>query len=264
MNENDFVVTDLLKKEIEDWEEERKWFQETNAFNFIRQHLDERLLVVVGNQESIRFLKTELDSFNNKDGVLRCCSLFLCVIHGGSLNHDKLMDETESEFYRTLKATFEAFDINQSISRKEVLDNLDTHLNIYLKKKDGQYSVLHHRLLDFLFYYFGQRYQQLIINFADSEMIRDRTVLQSLDIIPQEFTILIDGQNETDYIQRLVNDMLSDHINDVLYNHQMIHKDFRSKLVSHLQKLNDDDLTVTYVFSSIILKQTEKHPKCYL
>lgn len=424
MNGNDFVITDVFNKEIEDWEEERKWFVQTNAFNVIRQHLDERLLVVVGNpgmgksmllhqmglylkttkgytvfscldpsdidsqfrknkkqvfilddacgrftlvkssidrwkqkeniiarvfkskqaiilascrsqifqekqcqsllifsgcvcdlnasdcaitkqeklniaykylsqntivgiesdlqsfdmfpllcrlykyreirrvvssfQNPFDFLKTELDLFNNKDGGLRCCSLFLCVIHGGSLNHAKLMDETESEFSRTLTAIFEKFEIKQSISRKNVIDSLDTHLNIYLKKKDGQYSVLHDRLLDFLFYYFGQRYQQLIINFADSEMIRDRTLLQSLDITPQEFTILIDKQNETEYIQRLVKDMLSDHINDVLYNHHMIYKDFRSKLVSHLEKLNDDDLTITYIFSNIILNANKK------
>ncbi|VDI19545.1 Hypothetical predicted protein [Mytilus galloprovincialis] len=208
--------------------------------------------------DPFNFYKEEMDGFYKEDGWIRCCSLFLCVINSGLLNQTILMDESESVFWQKFKTIFAEFGLKPDLSRKSVIDSLDTLVNSYIKKRDDEFHILHDRLFDFLCYYFGQRHQRLMINYADSRMIRDRTLLKSLGKIPQEFTILIDRQNETEYIHRLVKDMLSGYLDDVLYNHQIRYEDFRLKLLAHLQKLDDSDLTVTNIFSDFVIDENEK------
>lgn len=208
--------------------------------------------------DPFRLYNDELQGFYDEVDKSKWCSLFLCVIHNGCINQAILMDESESDFSKTFKIIFAQFGLNADNSRQIVLESLDGLVNIYLKKRDNEFHVLHDELLGFLCYYFGKHQEQLMINYADSEIIRDRTLLQSFRSISQEFTIIIKNQNENDYLERLVKDMLSGNINDVLYNHQMIHKDFRSKLVSHLQKLDDEDLTVTNILSNFVWDENEK------
>ncbi|XP_071124326.1 serine/threonine-protein phosphatase 6 regulatory ankyrin repeat subunit B-like [Mytilus edulis] len=214
-----------------------------------------------------KFYKEELDNFYEEVDRMRCCFLFLCVLHSGCLNEAILMENADSDdFSRTLKIIFSNFRLDSKMSPKRILDILDTLLNTYLKKKNGQYYVIHDRLFDFLCYYFGQRYQSLVISYSDSEIIRDRTLLKSLETslqnfietTPQEFTILIDKKYENEYIERLIQDMLSGYIDDVLYNHQVGHKDFRDRLLIHLQELDDDDVTVTCVLSEFVLDENER------
>ncbi|VDI33790.1 Hypothetical predicted protein [Mytilus galloprovincialis] len=208
--------------------------------------------------DPFNFYREELDGFYKEDGGIKCCSLFLCVIHNGWLDQTILMDESDSVFLPKFKTIFAEFGFNQDMSKENVIGSLDTLLNIYLKKRDDEFHILHDRLFDFLCFYFGQRHQQLMIKYADSRMIKDRTVLKTLQTSPHEFTILIDRQNENDYIHRLVKDMLSGYLDDVLFNNQIRYKDFRLKLLAHLQKLDDDDLTVTNVFSDIVIDENDK------
>ncbi|VDI07446.1 Hypothetical predicted protein [Mytilus galloprovincialis] len=208
-------------------------------------------------KEPFNFYGEELDRFCKEGDGIKCCTLLLCVIHSGCLDPAVLMEEFESEFSQTLETIFENFGLVHKISRQSIIDSFDT-LNTYLEKRNGHFCVLNDRLFDFLCYYFGKNYPQLIINFADSEIIRDRTLLKSLRFCPLEFTILIDAKHENEYLERLVKDMLSGFIDDVLYNHQMIHEGFRYKLLSHLQELDDGDVTVTRVLSEYVLDGNER------
>lgn len=204
------------------------------------------------------FYKEEMNGFYKEDGGIRCCSLFLCVINNGCLDQTILMDESESVIWPNFTIVFAEFGLKPDLSRKSVIDSLDTLVNIYLKKRNDEFHILHDRLFDFLCYYFGERHQQLMMNYADSRMIRDRTLLDTSQTSSQEFTIIIERQNESDYIQRLVKDMLSGYLDDVLYNHQIRYEDFRLKLLAHLQKLDDNDLTVTNVFSDFVIDESGK------
>lgn len=178
--------------------------------------------------------KEELDSFYTENDRLKCCSLFLSVIHNGCFNQALLMEESESDFSQTLETIFASFALDPKLNPKRIIDGLDTSLNTYLTKRNGQFHVLHDRLFDFVCSYFGEHYQHLIINYADSDIIRDRTLFKSLQTCPQEFTIIID---ENEYMERLIRNMLSGYIDDVLYNHQIGYEVFRKNLLAHLEKI---------------------------
>lgn len=256
LNAGDCATNNQQKLEIADKYLSQKTISE------IKQHIDDfdmfpllcRLYTNEGKGEAITFFQDpfnlyteELDRFYKEDDGIKCCSLFLCVLHSGYLNHAIL---SESDFAQKFKLIFELFALNQDISSKRITEILDTLLNTYLKKINGEYWVLHDRLFDFLCYYFGQRYQQLIINYADSNIIRDRTFCKSLHASPQDFTILIDSNYENEYIERLLRDMLNGYIDNVIYNQQIHFEGFRLKFLSHIKELD--------VFGEFVLDANEK------
>lgn len=256
LNAGDCAINNQQKLEIADKYLSQKTISE------IKQYIDDfemfpllcSLYKNKENWEAITFFRDpfnlyteELDRFYNEDGGIKCCSLFLCVIHSGYLNQSIL---SESDFAQKFKPIFELFALNHDISSKQITESLDTLLNTYLKKINGEYWVLHDRLFDFLCYYFGQSYQQLIINYADSNIIRDRTLCKSLHARPQDFTILIDSNFENEYIERLIRDMLSGYIDNVIYNQQIHYEGFRLQFLSHIKELD--------VFGEFVLDANEK------
>lgn len=196
--------------------------------------------------DPFKFYTEELNRFYKEDGGIKCCSLFLCVIHSGCLNQATLIEQSKSEFAHAIKSTCPLLEF----TAERIHQSLDTLLNTYLKKINDEYWVLHDRLFDFLCHYFGQRYQQLIINYADSNIIRDRTLCKSLDASPQDFTIRIDSNFENEYIERLIRDMLSGYIDNVIYNQQIQDEGFRLKFLSYMKELD--------VFGEFVLDANEK------
>ncbi|CAG2250680.1 Putative ankyrin repeat protein MM_0045 [Mytilus edulis] len=203
--------------------------------------------------DAVQFFKNPFNIYTEEIDALyelldqtKFCALFFLVIYNGYFDVS-FFTKDESEQERQTREDFvEDCGIPRNTLRQRILEQLKSLVPLFVRSNNdlsGQvisFSAIHDKTFDFLCYYFGNRFQQSFLRFADSEMLNERTMLKSLvstDEDVEEFTILIDDFNEDRYFKRIVDQWSSGKLASLFYSRQMNYETYRNKLINFLNRL---------------------------
>ncbi|CAC5423968.1 unnamed protein product [Mytilus coruscus] len=189
--------------------------------------------------------QNELDNLSRygDEGILRICSLALCVIFDNQLEEEQWFEgKLTNEQKHIIEDICDACEINRITSKAKLKKALDTLDGTFICKQNGIYKTVHDKLFDFLAHYFGQKMIRCLIDHGDSDLVRERFVWEkSLDNKKSyiDFIIKIPDKYLESYLERFVKDWSAGMVSDVLSNINMEDSLFRQQLLQYLQKLDN-------------------------
>ncbi|CAG2188628.1 unnamed protein product [Mytilus edulis] len=147
----------------------------------------------------------EIDALHLLLDKTKFCALFFLVIFNGSLNVSVLTNCESEQDRQKREDFFEECGIQRNTLRQRILEQLESLVPLFVKSNYSlsrqviSFSAIHDKTFDFLCFYFGNKFQKSFLQFADSKMLYERTVLESLispDKTVEDFTIWIADVNE--------------------------------------------------------------------
>ncbi|XP_063447888.1 uncharacterized protein LOC134727436 [Mytilus trossulus] len=191
------------------------------------------------------FLQNPLDFYWNefeKLEVEELCTLFLFTAFNGAI---------ESEYTKSDKQTIStianAFIEPSHSVQLDITNLIPKSLNLlegkFLVKKNDVFTPKHNGLFDIICYYFGTKKQNTFIQYAHAQVIGQRTIFESLNLKNlQQFTILINKENEEMYFKRMVQNIRNGKIWDSLNNFQLINiLQFKLRFDAYLKRLSNTE-----------------------
>lgn len=191
------------------------------------------------------FLQNPLDFYWNefeKLEVEELCTLFLFTAFNG-LIESKF---TKSENKQTISTIANAF-IEPSHIQLDITNLISKSLNLlggkFLVKQNDVFTPKHNGLFDIICYYFGTKKQDIFIQYAHAQVIGQRTIFESLNLKNlQQFTILINKENEEMYFKRIVQNIRHGKIWDSLNNFQLLNiLQFKLRFDAYLKRLSNTE-----------------------
>ncbi|XP_076082674.1 uncharacterized protein LOC143053779, partial [Mytilus galloprovincialis] len=205
-----------------------------------------------GNNEDVKeFFKNPFNVYQNEldnlsrhgdEGILRICSLALCVIFDNQLEEEWFQGKMTNEQKHVIEDICDACEINRITSKTKLNKALDTLDGTFICKQNGIYKTVHDKLFDFLAHYVGQKMIGCLIDHGDSDLVRERFVWEkSLDNKKSniDFIIKIPDEYLESYLERFIKDWSAGRVSDVLSNINMEDSLFRQQLLQYLQQLDN-------------------------
>lgn len=211
-----------------------------------------------------RFLNDPFDSYNEKlddlfhdckEGKYKFSALLLLVVCNNWLRKELLEGKNDS-MKKLLKTIMEECGINERLTGKSLISQLDTLTGSYLVNENGVYHTIHDKLFDYLAYYFGTKneatkteFTELLIQHANKDFVLQRFQIKQTRRLDTEkekdYVILIPDDRVLLYIKRVFNDMKhsQDIGRDIRNNRNRNNETFQKELQTFINKLNNDEIT---------------------
>lgn len=220
---------------------------EKNIFTYSCFPLKCKLFEERGQDDPLKFFKNHFDVYTDeldkleKTDKSKYCALFLTVVFNGCIDAKTLVEEAPDEFTShtdtQVKSICAKFRVD-AVSKIET--KLESLLNVYLKKNNNSFLVIHDTMFDFLCSYFGRKSQREFIQFADIRVLQERAIFKSLSqsklTEKDDFTVDIAEENKFLYFNRLINEMKKGQVQAVFYNIQMKLPNFRQMMIQAFNK----------------------------
>ncbi|XP_063416033.1 uncharacterized protein LOC134697681 [Mytilus trossulus] len=189
---------------------------------------------------------SEFDNIKEEPQKLKYFTIVLIVICNGELRfplkEDSDYNLVHMEVY--LQNLCEECGIFSGTSKTDILMQMNSLVGTFLKiehycNKAGNemviYRPIHAKLFDYMCYHCGlkQNFQNVIIKYACSSLLSQRTCLESLPGT-EETPIVICPENEKEFFNRIIRDILEVYSEDVLRSPQMKCLEYRQKLIRFL------------------------------
>ncbi|VDI12122.1 Hypothetical predicted protein [Mytilus galloprovincialis] len=167
---------------------------------------------------------------------MQCCALVLCVLYYDGFDTDwlKLKSILETEKRNKIEDIVKEFDIDLSKekSRKTLKLCFDTLDGTYLRRRGTYYRMIHDMIHKLAVIICGQKLTECFIKHVSSVFIRDYFIFKSVTDAPvNDDVIMLSGDEEEVYFQRLLNDLNRLIITSTFHNKQLKYKPFREKLI---------------------------------
>jgi ABC-type oligopeptide transport system ATPase subunit len=171
------------------------------------------------------------------------CVLFLCMLHNGCIDLSSFLSEFQNTESRIkFEYIFDQCGINRGTSSREIITQLDCLRGSCVELKKERYVLIHDTLLDFLCCYFGEKFPEIVIKYADKNIIFERIQLKSISACHEKYIIEISEDFEREYFQRISKEILNGNIIEALDSPQMQYKQYQVKMVHILQQLDKQKL----------------------
>ncbi|XP_052085333.1 uncharacterized protein LOC127722974 isoform X12 [Mytilus californianus] len=187
--------------------------------------------------------QNELDNLSRygDDGILRICSLALCVIFNNQLEEKWFKGKLTDEQKHIIEDICDACELNRSTSKAKLKKSLDTLDGTFICKQNGIYRTVHDKLFDFLAHYYGQKMIECLIDHGDSDLVRERFIWQKSPDDKNsniDFIIEIPDDYLESYLKRFIKDWSAGKVSLVFSNNNMKVSSFRQQLLQYLQQLD--------------------------
>ena len=171
------------------------------------------------------------------------CVLFLCMLHNGCIDLSSFLSEFQNTESRIkFEYIFDQCGIKRGTSSREIITQLDCLRGSCVELKKGRYVLIHDTLLDFLCCYFGEKFPEIVIKYADKNIIFERIQLKSISACHEKYIIEISKDFEREYFQRISKEILNGNIIEALDSPQMQYKQYQVKMAHILQQLDKQKL----------------------
>jgi hypothetical protein len=118
------------------------------------------------------------------------CVLFLCMLYNGCIDLSSFLSEFQNTENRLkLENIFDQCGIERGTGSQQIITQLDCLRGSYVELKNKRYVLLHDTLLDFLCCYFGERFPEIVIKYADKQIIFERIQLKSISAYHEKYII---------------------------------------------------------------------------
>jgi ABC-type oligopeptide transport system ATPase subunit len=174
------------------------------------------------------------------------CVLFLCMLYNGCIDLSSFSSEFQNTENRLkLENIFEESGIERSTCSQTIITQLKCLRGSYVELKNEIYVLIHDTLLDFLCCYFGERFPEIVIKYADKQIIFERIQLKSISACHEKYIIGISEEFEAEYFQRISKEILNGNIIEALNSPQMQYEQYQVKMVHILQQLDMQNMMIT-------------------
>ncbi|XP_071145672.1 uncharacterized protein [Mytilus edulis] len=202
--------------------------------------------VVVYFSDPIDAINVELESLMNENDQTTFATLFLFVIYNNCI--DETIFNQKVKIRNTLLDLSDHFEISSVLSITVVKLQLKKLINSFVKKCENSYSIIHDKIFDILVLFCGNKYFELCLEVAHTDIIRDRFHFVSLNAEESEGIIRVAANKEDAYFDRISNDIRRGYIANVFTNSQMKYISYQQKLIAHL-KTNEGLLNIVLSLS---------------
>ncbi|CAG2221509.1 unnamed protein product [Mytilus edulis] len=202
--------------------------------------------VVVYFSDPIDAINVELESLMNETDQTTFATLFLFVIYNNCI--DETIFNQKVKIRNTLLDLSDHFEISSVLSITVVKLQLKKLINSFVKKCENSYSIIHDKIFDILVLFCGNKYFDLCLEVAHTDIIRDRFQLVSLNAEESEGIIVVASEKENSYFDRISNDIRDGFIANVFTNSQMKYISYQQKIIAHL-KTNEGLLNIVLSLS---------------
>ncbi|XP_071145077.1 uncharacterized protein [Mytilus edulis] len=182
-------------------------------------------------------INLELASLMNETDQTMFATFFLFVIYNNCI--DENIFNRRAEIRNILLNLSDHFEISSVLSINVVKLQLNKLINSFIKKGKNSYSIIHDKIFDILVLFCGNRYVDLCLEVAHTDLIRDRFQFQSFNTDESDGIILVAADKEDAYFDRISNDIRNGHIAIVFTNSQMKYISYQQKIIAHLKKNKD-------------------------
>jgi hypothetical protein len=166
------------------------------------------------------------------------------MVYNGCIDLSSFSSEFQNTENRLkLENIFDQCGIERSTCSQKITTQLDCLRGSYVELKNERYVLIHDTLLDFLCCYFGKRFPEIVIKYADKQIIFERIQLKSISACLETYIIEISEEFEREYFQRISKEMLNGNIIKALDSPQMQYEQYQVKIVHILQQLDKQKLT---------------------
>ena len=178
------------------------------------------------------------------------CVLFLCMLYNGCIDISSFLSEFQNTENRLkLENIFDQCGIERGTGSQQIITQLDCLRGSYVELKNERYVLIHDTLLDFLCCYFGERFPEIVIKYADKQIIFERIQLKSISACHEKYIIGISEEFEAKYFQRISKEILNGNIIEALNSPQMQYEQYQVKMVHILQQLDMQNMMITTDFT---------------
>ncbi|CAG2226977.1 unnamed protein product [Mytilus edulis] len=198
--------------------------------------------------DPIEAINVELEFLMNETDQTTFATLFLFVIYNNCI--DENIFNRSAEIRNILLNLSDHFEISSVLSTHVVKLELNKLINSFVKKCENSYSLVHDKIFDILVLFCGNKYFDLCLAVAHTDIIRDRFQFLSLNAEESEGMITVAADKENAYFDRILNDIRGGHIENVFTNIQITFMSYQENLLEHLK--NNKDLL------NIVLSLSEK------
>ncbi|XP_063396410.1 uncharacterized protein LOC134681002 [Mytilus trossulus] len=178
----------------------------------------------------VDFIRQDLYHMMMLSDQTTIATLFLFVIYNNCLAKERLC--RKSEIRNVLQDLSKEFKIPYVFSFKIVKQQLEFLMQSYVIETEKKYKVVHDKIFDIMISFFGQYMFDLVLEYAHSDVIRDRFQIKSTGAPKKENMIIVSAEMEGDYFERLCTDIKNGNVENVFLNHQLQYQPFRTKLIS--------------------------------
>ncbi|XP_076106884.1 uncharacterized protein LOC143075380 [Mytilus galloprovincialis] len=179
--------------------------------------------------------ENEINNLYKKGHNTKYCVMALCVMFNNNLEKKLLSEEINVEKRIIIENTCEACRLDRGTSRIVLLDELNLLEHTFIRKDQDIFKTKHDKLFDFLAYYFGQKMIQCLIKNANSELIKERFLLERRDDMDQFITIVPPKYHKM-YLKRMIDDWSIGRVDYVFRNINWKIQEFRDKFLCYLKK----------------------------
>ncbi|VDI03767.1 Hypothetical predicted protein [Mytilus galloprovincialis] len=223
----------------------------------------------------------ELDElyFDCKEGKYKFSALLLLVVCNNRLN---VLESKNDNLKKLLKIILDECGINERLTEKTLISQLDTLTGSYLVNENGVYHTIHEKLFDYLAYYFGTKneitkteFTELLIQHADKDFAQQRFQIKQTRLsgpkTVKDYVILLSDDKVLVYIKRLFDDMThSQEIGSYLSNNRNKNNEkFQKELQTFINKLSHDEITQLikkassdFVRGMFVMNKNDIHSVC--
>ncbi|VDI57185.1 Hypothetical predicted protein [Mytilus galloprovincialis] len=198
------------------------------------------------SEEVLNLFTAPLDSIRKNikhivlESDMQCCALVLCVLYEDGFDTDWLKLTTIER--KKLEDIVKEFDIDLSreMSRKSLKLGFDTLDGTYLRQRGSEYRMIHDMIHKLTAVICGQKLTACFIKYAPSVFIRDHFIFKSdTDAPVDNDVILLSGEDEEVYFERLLNDLKESIIISTIDNKQLIHQLFRDRCIRFFERSDE-------------------------
>lgn len=187
-------------------------------------------------KEPIAKYKEEIEYFKTSSKE-KYCALVLLVLFNNELCVGDLLDEGNSK--QKYKRALELCGMENCTPPPTIGGALETLNGFYVTKIGDNYQFCHDFVMEVTSYVFGRDYPKDMIEYADINFLRQRVKVEGCDDQSDQFTIFIRDKHLDFLGERLLNEIVGEHLFEVVLNPCLKNKNVADTLIKNLKNHPD-------------------------
>ncbi|CAC5371907.1 ABC.CD.A [Mytilus coruscus] len=183
--------------------------------------------------QPVKVIKKELTLMKEEQDQTSFAVLALFVIYDNCIT-DEILSST-SGIKTILSNIAEECELSTILNIKVVRKNLERFLHSYVKKIGSSYMIMHDKLFDIFVSFYGEHLPDIILTHCSYRVIFTRFQLQPVEH-KDDCMINIPAGYEAKYFQRLFHDSKVDDFDNIFWNDQLKHQNFRQQFLKFLSE----------------------------
>lgn len=191
--------------------------------------LTETSLLQNNKDMSASEIRNKVEQLRQSNYEAWCC-LFILILKQGCIHEADLTTDDDTIFNKLIDSVSNK--LNIEMSGQQFGKNLNTLMDTFIKKENRLFSIIQTSVFEVLAVYFGEEFQQVLLQFADPELITQHCCLTSCPEFKGNgtFRIQVNEENEGLYFLKIKDKLQRKFLTEVFSVQQMESKSYREKL----------------------------------